>query len=122
VELSQLNADYSSKTRRMKRYKHLWQRMDPIVNTAASSAAAAGPDVQPWQVPSLLQRAAMLETWAEERSVTLDISKLAVRSQNSRVPRSVRVSNLEAAASVVALDLHMPSAPTVVLKEEAKPM
>ena len=69
VELSQLNADYSSKTRRMKRYKHLWQRMDPIVNTAASSAAAAGPDVQPWQVPSLLQRAAMLETWAEERSV-----------------------------------------------------
>jgi len=43
--------------------------MDPIVNTAASSAAAAGPDVQPWQVPSLLQRAAMLETWAEERSV-----------------------------------------------------
>jgi hypothetical protein len=29
---------------------------------------------------------------------------------------------LEAAASVVALDLHMPSAPTVVLKEEAKPM
>ena len=63
-------ADDSPQTARMKRYKHLWQKMDPIVHVSSAAASSSEQaDQASEQSPSLLQRAAILESWAENRSV-----------------------------------------------------
>ena len=55
----------------MKRYKHLWQKMEPPVHVPEQqeNSGPEQPDPTSEQSPSLLQRAAMLESWAENRSL-----------------------------------------------------